>query len=398
MTTTVDSVAARTLGVRQTVTGVQALLPALSAAGQFIVVMDNADSTLKASVNGGAYLPFSLGVATVTLDSAYDGGGAGLGRTITGDAGAVVINANAANNNNALEINKNPVGAQAGVGILVTMGAAASANGIRVNSSTTTQDAACFRAELLTVVAAVHGPFGFEVQRTGTPLAGGDFRGRALNIVNTPGGAAAYTERGILISISHVPVSAAATDTTQAIAITMTPAAASAVTGLNVQMGPLVSAAGFAANFDWRATAGTAAGNGVVNITIGAVTVLAAQIQFLVIDLGAATTFGGDTTGIVINLLTNATAAATNVFGIDISLPSTTSVASAGIRITIPTADEDTIPYFSLGGCDFFADEGAPNNANGADGDFYFRKDTPGGTAAFFTRIGGAWTSIGALP
>jgi len=65
-----------------------------------------------------------------TLDQAYDQGGAGSGRAITVDSGAITLTNNAANNNNVLEITKNPVGAQSGAGISVTIGAQATGAGI----------------------------------------------------------------------------------------------------------------------------------------------------------------------------------------------------------------------------------------------------------------------------
>jgi hypothetical protein len=67
-----------------------------------------------------------------TLDDAYDGGGAGVGRTITADAGAVVMTTAAADNNNVLEIVKNPAGPQSGVGLSVSMGAFTTGAGLSV--------------------------------------------------------------------------------------------------------------------------------------------------------------------------------------------------------------------------------------------------------------------------
>jgi hypothetical protein len=64
--------------------------------------------------------------AGVTLDGAYDYGGAGSGRAVTVDSGAITLTNNAADNNGVLEITKNPVGAQSGAGLSVTMGAQAS--------------------------------------------------------------------------------------------------------------------------------------------------------------------------------------------------------------------------------------------------------------------------------
>jgi hypothetical protein len=61
----------------------------------------------------------------VTLDGAYDFGGAGAGRSIVVDSGAIVMTDSAADNNNVLEINKTPVGAQSGYGVAVTQTAVA---------------------------------------------------------------------------------------------------------------------------------------------------------------------------------------------------------------------------------------------------------------------------------
>lgn len=72
----------------------------------------------------------SLAATGNTLDQAYDQGGAGSGRAITVDSGAVTLTNNAANNNNVLEITKNPAGAQSGAGISVTIGAQATGAGI----------------------------------------------------------------------------------------------------------------------------------------------------------------------------------------------------------------------------------------------------------------------------
>lgn len=66
----------------------------------------------------------------LSLDSSYDGG-----RTITVDAGAVVLSGNAADDNNVLEVNKSPTGSQAGDGIHVTIGANATGSAIGIDHS-----------------------------------------------------------------------------------------------------------------------------------------------------------------------------------------------------------------------------------------------------------------------
>ncbi len=58
-----------------------------------------------------------------TLDASYDFGGAGAGRAITVDANAVQLLGNAADNNNVLEVQKQPAGAQSGDGLSVSLNA-----------------------------------------------------------------------------------------------------------------------------------------------------------------------------------------------------------------------------------------------------------------------------------
>ncbi|MDP3766589.1 MAG: hypothetical protein Q8S13_01110, partial [Dehalococcoidia bacterium] len=70
------------------------------------------------------------------------------------------------------------------------------------------------------------------------------------------------------------------------------------------------SNAGYAARFDWRGTAGTAAGNGIVNIDIGAATIFTAQIVGLEIDLQTNHTTTNNVAAMGLRILTPATTAA----------------------------------------------------------------------------------------
>lgn len=118
----------------QILTGQANALPAaLSPAAFFQLQMNSADNQVYATVNGGAWVPFlnSSGGVLTTLDLAYDGAGAaGSGRTIVADAGAVTITDSAADNNNVLELNKTPSGAQSGAALKITLSAAATGAGI----------------------------------------------------------------------------------------------------------------------------------------------------------------------------------------------------------------------------------------------------------------------------
>ena len=66
---------------------------------------EGAPGTAQVSLNGGAYADLAS-VAGITLDAAYDGGGAGLGRTVIADSGAVVINNAVADATNTLELTR----------------------------------------------------------------------------------------------------------------------------------------------------------------------------------------------------------------------------------------------------------------------------------------------------
>lgn len=64
-----------------------------------------------------------------TLDSAYDFGGAGAGRTISADSGAVQINSLTADAQAALVLNRSPSSAAAAIGISLTLGANTNTSG-----------------------------------------------------------------------------------------------------------------------------------------------------------------------------------------------------------------------------------------------------------------------------
>lgn len=64
-----------------------------------------------------------IGANGGTLDQAYDFGGLGAGRTITADAGSVQVDANTADAQAALTINRTPGSAAGAIGINMTLGA-----------------------------------------------------------------------------------------------------------------------------------------------------------------------------------------------------------------------------------------------------------------------------------
>jgi hypothetical protein len=91
----------------------------------------------EVSHNGLAYVPLGIAGAPGTLDQAYDSGGAGAGRAILTDAGAVTMTNTAADVNNVLELTKNPAAPQAGNALDITMGAQTTGAAINVTSSGT---------------------------------------------------------------------------------------------------------------------------------------------------------------------------------------------------------------------------------------------------------------------
>lgn len=308
-TTTLDMLSARQVNVAE-VTGLQATLPGLSGAGQYIIAMDSATSTLMASVNGGAYVPFAGAFGTtVTLQQSYDAGGvvgSGTGRSITTMTGGPIVLTQNAPANDAFQISMGALSTTNGIsvvstganaasrGIAITMNGAAATGGIVVTTGALATAAAFgatfeFRGVLGTVAGngivnvevgaattfvgpltgiecdlrtnvnaataqvltnytaklpanmGANASVGFAYTRSGVVTATHAYTGRAVSIVNTPTGPAGgltLTENGVLVDIQHAPIAGAGTitDTTTGLAITMTPAAANAVTGASITM------------------------------------------------------------------------------------------------------------------------------------------------------------------
>jgi hypothetical protein len=78
--------------------------------------------------------------AASSLDGCYDYGGAGSGKAITVDSGAVALANTGANNNGLLTINKTPVGAQSGDLMTITAGANCSGDCLQFANSGTGAD------------------------------------------------------------------------------------------------------------------------------------------------------------------------------------------------------------------------------------------------------------------
>lgn len=101
-----------------------------------LYVADSAGtSKLYTKDSAGAVVDLSTAGGGVTLDGAYDFGGAGSGKAVTVDSGAVALTNNAANNNGVLTLEKTPVGAQSGNLLTLTMGAQASGAALVISNS-----------------------------------------------------------------------------------------------------------------------------------------------------------------------------------------------------------------------------------------------------------------------
>lgn len=110
--------------------------PGVSDTGEGRIYFDSVTNKFLVSEDGGAYEDL-VTTADITLQNAYNGGGVGLGRSVNLNGGAIQFTDNNADNNNVLEITKNPAGSQSGVGLSISMGANATGNGITVTNTGT---------------------------------------------------------------------------------------------------------------------------------------------------------------------------------------------------------------------------------------------------------------------
>lgn len=78
--------------------------PAVSGGTNAALYYNTSTQKIRTSFNGAAFTDFGAGGGGVTLDGAYDFGGAGAGRTITSDSGAVRINKTSVDANNGFEV------------------------------------------------------------------------------------------------------------------------------------------------------------------------------------------------------------------------------------------------------------------------------------------------------
>lgn len=98
------------------------------------VFYDSDTDTLKYR-NASAWISLTSGTGDNTLDDAYDQGGAGVGRTITADTGAVVITNTDADAAFLLSVTPTPGSSAATGGISITSGANATEDSLQITNS-----------------------------------------------------------------------------------------------------------------------------------------------------------------------------------------------------------------------------------------------------------------------
>lgn len=95
---------------------------------------DDSENALKVH-DGSNFIALSAGSGDNTLDDAYDQGGAGAGRTITADTGAVVITNTDADAAFMLDLTPTPGSSAATGGMVVTSGANCTEDSVQINNS-----------------------------------------------------------------------------------------------------------------------------------------------------------------------------------------------------------------------------------------------------------------------
>ncbi len=98
------------------------------------IYWDDSENALKV-YNGASWSALSAGSGDNTLDIAYDQGGAGAGRTIVADTGAVVITNTDSDGAFLLSVTPTPGGAAATGGIVITSGANSTEDSLQINNS-----------------------------------------------------------------------------------------------------------------------------------------------------------------------------------------------------------------------------------------------------------------------
>jgi len=247
-----------------------------------LVFTDDAGSDTVLGAGGGGN----------TLDGAYDQGGAGVGRAITADSGAVTVTSSAADTNNVVEVTKSPAGAQAGIGVLVTMGANTTGAGLSVAQSGTGAAAILAGGSGVQLSPVIHITSEASAVPGGAPSAGQGklwVRDDIPNVLvftddagsdtvlgaggggNTLDGAydqgGAGVGRAITADAGAVTVTNSAADTNNVVEVTKSPAGSQAGIGVLVTMGANTTGAGLSVAQSGTGAAAILAGGAGVQVS-----------------------------------------------------------------------------------------------------------------------------------
>lgn len=169
------------------------------------------------------------------------------------------------------------------------------------------------------------------------------------------------------------------------------------LTGLILTAGLTVSAGGAAITGNSSVTAGNSHALTVNGGTTGSVLVLAGgtiTAAYRLIDASLTWNSGG--TGfqaVVVNVTDTASSAASQLLALQINSGTIFSVRKDGVVTAASKLFPGTDGGTTQTAAGLYAGTGAPNNANGANGDFYFRSDG-GALTALYQRRAGAWVGI----
>ncbi len=110
--------------------------PATAPSTKVYLFMDNTSTpVLKMIDDAGTVTSITAGSGDNTLNDAYDQGGAGAGRTITVDTGAVTMTNTDADATSLLAVTNNPSSSAAGDGVVITMGSNSTGDGIEFENT-----------------------------------------------------------------------------------------------------------------------------------------------------------------------------------------------------------------------------------------------------------------------
>jgi len=337
-------------------------------------------------------------------------------------------------------------GSASGGGISVTLSNASSASIGILSTNAGSTGAECFRASITTT--GTNDINGFFSTRTVVPASGALYSGRTIYVENAPNGTGGgFTEQGYLCYLEHLPTGSsggAGLDTTVGLRIDRTPVSSTSCGGGGgewIVLGGFSSADTFGLRADHRGVLGTAVGNGVIEVKIGAATIHTGQLVGIECNIATNATLTNNVAYIGQRILIPATTAAsaalqgalvissdaTAARAIDVDIANTSGTpiicrygaattpnavvmmtldmstnvttntnANIALDLTMLAADRMTSAPLRANGMRVFVNAGIPIDANGTDGDLYV--DTAGDKDAFrptlYQRQSAVWVGV----